>query len=427
MQFLSFFIFSLLISVGLLRINAYKNIGVVLINNQGVAYMENSLSFISNLPQTSKQSIFSILTHHQSEDIFIVDTLNALCRYSYANQYLSVQHGDVVELTGHIHGFINMVQTLKSRFHNCPIILTVDGHAQFRYDIIPEYKGQRNHSITAAVRKDVDVIVSLLSLYDGIYICAPEDYEADDAISVISKTLRTICKEKKFHRRIHIISNDKDLLQCVRSDSPCTVDVIRKLGSLTQQRIVSAHREGSAGADVKDLVVSQKDIEYYFPGVPVENLCLYRSILGDKSDNLPGYYRFFSSHAAYIASHTFIDPNTYQLIPVHDSEFGTDKTLAKALKRLNDEPLTWQKNYKVMSLRNFDFSLYPVCTSTAAALATLTPEGNYCNFDIKEISLLYAYYGLKSVAATLYYSPSIYCRAGVIKPMLEAMKPFMEG
>jgi len=122
----------------------------------------------------------------------------------------------------------------------------------FRQELLPEYKGTRNKEYNNDVYSNNNEL-KIAFKHLGIRNFYPLQMEADDAIAFLSKKLQG----KKV-----IISVDKDLLQLVNED-------VIFFSAITKKEITIDNFEKECGVK------------------PVQFL-LYKCLLGDKSDNVPG-------------------------------------------------------------------------------------------------------------------------------------------
>ena len=158
-----------------------------------------------------------------------------------------------------------------------------------------EYKGTRDKDKNEKVFKHEDLTTELLwnlgvkNMYPGIL-------EADDVIYWLTKNAPG---EKV------VVSVDQDMLQLVADDT-------------------------EVYSPIKDVIIQQENFKS-ITGVDIDNFIKYKSLLGDKSDNIPGVPR--------VGKKTAI-----KLINEHES----DDSLFEALGEANTE--IYKNNYKLINL-----------------------------------------------------------------------------
>ena len=287
------------------------------------------------------------------QDVVIVDVMNYLYRYFYVHHDLSVNINGIEVPTGHLYGFTRLMITLKKRLPNAAIILALDGDCVDRHAEDPGYKANREHSGTN-IRAYIEELKDMCSLLPDMYSCYHEDYEADDVAYAVTLMVDRLCDRHGMNSKIYILSNDKDLSQCVISDR---VTLIRKLGS------------GEAWLKDAEKLECPQDVSKLFEGVSPEGVPIYRALIGDSSDNLKGYPRFRKAMAALISQNYSVDENL-DLVPKTEV---MDKKILEAVKGIKENRGIFRKNYKIMKLRNFSFDLETLGVSRlqSGVLATL--------------------------------------------------------
>lgn len=159
-----------------------------------------------------------------------------------------------------IYQFLNMLKNLMLRFKPHEVMLTWDKRlsvgTNFRKELVP-YKEQR----TNVEEHDIihDYIRHLQTITDslGIQTIYPNLFEADDVIRFVTE----LDDETNV-----IVSSDKDLLQLINDK---TVVFLPS----------------------KNIVVNLENFEEHI-GVKPEQFVLYKAILGDVSDNVPGLDKY---------------------------------------------------------------------------------------------------------------------------------------
>lgn len=183
----------------------------------------------------------------------LVDANNLLCRAHYASG-LTNKKGEKVSGT---FGTMKMMKNLLEKFQpETTIVAWDEGKSKQRIAIYPEYKAQREKN-----RKPQDVEdlhrqrVQIQKIFDWLPVIQlkVQDVEADDIIGILCEKL----KGSKV-----IVSNDTDFVQCVTKETKLYLPNKKEI--LTPETV-----NDHLGFDVK----------YYV---------LWKSMVGDTSDNIKG-------------------------------------------------------------------------------------------------------------------------------------------
>ncbi len=192
----------------------------------------------------------------RTNKLLLVDGNNLLYRAYFSHSGLSSFGGQKLNA---IFGFLNILAAAIRRFKLDECIVCWDGKRDAnRMKLHPEYKGDRKQKITMDpedLHQQKDIIKKLLHLL-GVKQIVNKDKEADDLIYIVQRRKR---KEKP----VIILSSDKDFDQLVRSNVFIWND---KIGQMIT-------------------VENMPRVKGYKPSQCVD----YLSLLGDKSDNIPGY------------------------------------------------------------------------------------------------------------------------------------------
>jgi len=113
--------------------------------------------------------------------------------------------------SGMFYGYAKSLLSLKKKYRGYKFIVAWDNKAQWKYDIYPEYKSNRV-SLPSTVFSQIPSIKEFLK-YVGIDQYDKSGEEADDVIASLVESL----KNKEDTGTIVIYSNDKDLLQLVKT------------------------------------------------------------------------------------------------------------------------------------------------------------------------------------------------------------------
>lgn len=280
----------------------------------------------------TKNALFDICTRY--DDLFVVDVLNYLHRYMWVHKDMMVAVDGMPVYTGHLFGFTKLMTSLKTKYRNCAIVLALDGLDISRRMANENYKADREHDYK--VDSEMDELLKMCSLVDGVFTCYDSNYEADDVIGVITQEVHHLCKKNGVRKNIFILSNDKDMYQLIRDDDIASIRSILKFSNPPDM--------------VDESVVREK-----FNGVSPVDLVKFRSIVGDSSDNLSGYYRFRKANAAIIAENFDYDEEK-QLLYLK-SGVTPDPKWSKFLPTIADNMDIFRTNYSIMKLKKFDFEI----------------------------------------------------------------------
>ena len=190
----------------------------------------------------------------------IIDGNNFLFRSFYAKTNRQPRDVDGLD-TRPLYQAMVMLKSLADRFPSEQIYFTWDRRlnpdfVNFRREIVPEYKGNRidtddKKNVLSYMQLIVDFCDAL-----GIRTIFPYDLEADDVIKYIADKSESSL----------IISSDRDLLQLVNKSTHQLLPTIQAL-------------------------VTLENFKQYGEVEP-EAFLYYKAILGDKSDNILGLFRY---------------------------------------------------------------------------------------------------------------------------------------
>jgi len=218
------------------------------------------ISIIENLKEGQAS------TAGPNDKVLIIDGLNTFIR-SFAVS--PVTNDDGIHVGG-ITGFLMSIGYAIRTLQPTRVIICFDGKggSQRRRKLFPDYKANRlvrtklNRTSAFGDKDSEDQNMKmqlgrLIQYLDHlpVQIMAPENIEADDAIAYISKQLLTESK-------IFIMSSDKDFIQ------------------LVDDRI-------AVWSPTKKKLYFKNDVFEDYK-LPAHNYLLYRTLTGDKSDNIPG-------------------------------------------------------------------------------------------------------------------------------------------
>lgn len=204
--------------------------------------------------------------------VILVDGNNLAhrCKHTYK---LSYQGSD----TSIPYGVLRSLSTLYHKFNPYRIIVCFDqGFPARRRELVPSYKISRHNGDNpedyAATREQIANLYDWLPRF-GIFTSRLENYEADDLIAQYSRYLPGLFNQDR--QRVLIISGDKDLYQLV-SDRVDVCDPMKTNKLITLENF--------------------KEVT----GVASESYLLYRALMGDSSDEVPGVYGIGEVKAARI-------------------------------------------------------------------------------------------------------------------------------
>jgi len=309
-----------------------------------------------NLDDNTKKVIFHIANNHNS--VVILDASYHMHRFAYVHRLLSINNEGVNIPTGHIYGFLKMICYLRRKFENPAIIIAVDGYDKERKLENSGYKANRP-AREFSVHAYIDDIVKMCAMMPGVYVSYNEDYEADDTIYNVSRTIDLLFKKNNIDRNVYIYATDKDLFQCISGG----VYVVKKWGE---------GKNWLTGAEIVD----ESGAREAFNGVRPDRIAMFRSIAGgDTSDNIKGYFRFPKKQAAIIAEECVIVENS--IVPPDEGFYNKYPKIEDYLSIINNDFDKFRSNYKILKLKEFDFTLRVPETGNAVELIKFYQMNSY--------------------------------------------------
>jgi len=141
--------------------------------------------------------------------VILIDGNNILYRSYYATAY----NGNLMKNskgfpTNALYGFINMVNKIIEEENPKYVMIAFDKGKTFRHEKFEVYKGTRDE--TPSELKEQFPYAKKLCLAMGIKYMEIDNYEADDIIGTLAKTI----DESDDYEGL-IVSSDKDLLQLI--------------------------------------------------------------------------------------------------------------------------------------------------------------------------------------------------------------------
>ena len=267
--------------------------------------------------------------------VLIVDALNTFMR-SYAAIPTLDEDGNHI---GGMAGFMKSLGFAIRSFKPTRVVLVFDGKggSQRRRKIYKEYKANRkpptrlnrNYDMTTDEQERENMKWQLVSLVEmveclPVSILALDNIEADDTIAYFSELVT------KNGGTSIIYSTDKDFLQMV-SDSVKLYNPVKK-----------------KTFDV-DVV-----LETY--GVHPSNFVFYRSLLGDKSDNIDGIKGAGEKTVLkYIPE--LVDPNVEVNLDLVEQKYADIKKKPKLVENILDNTSIVNRNLELMNLHDVDINI----------------------------------------------------------------------
>jgi len=223
---------------------------------------KNLFKLLDGITLDSKESTFD-----PHDRVMIIDGLNLFLRNFSMINFVNEEGVHI----GGLGGFLKSLGTLIHTIKPTSVYITFDGKGSStnRKNLIPEYKSGRN--ITRLTNWDIfnnleeensakiDQIVRLIHYLKclPIKVISLDKVEADDIIAYLSKSLTL-----QYTSKVFIVSADQDFIQLIDK-------------RITLYRPVK-----------KEFYTPDKVKQEY--GVFPENFILYKTLVGDGSDKLPG-------------------------------------------------------------------------------------------------------------------------------------------
>ncbi len=262
--------------------------------------------------------------------VLIVDGINLFMRHYVAHPAMS-ENG---EQTGGIVGFYNNLTRLITRTKpEAVYVIWEGGGSKRKRDLYPEYKkGSRPQKLNRYYDDIPDTfenrnyqlkkLIEILKVtpVNQIYI---EDAEADDAIGYI-------CNYKLKNKKKIIVSSDHDYYQLVNESTIIWSPTL------------------------KSFVDTKKVIDRF--SIHPENFCLAKSIVGDKSDNIPGvkgvgYKTLSKCFSKFLSS----EPYDIQNLIVDTKEFKTSSK-RKIFPAIEESEDLIKRNWRLVLLDSNNLS-----------------------------------------------------------------------
>jgi len=277
-----------------------------------------------------------VTTTNLTQPLILVDGSSYLFRAFHALPPLINSQG---EPTGAIHGVLNMLDRLRRDYQPELMVVIFDAKGKtFRHRLYPEYKSHRP-PMPDDLRDQIEPLLNMIRA-QGYPLLIEDDVEADDVIG----TLAT-----HFKGNVLISTGDKDMAQ------------------LVNERV---HLINTMSDEYLDI----EGIKNKF-GVMPERIRDYLTLMGDKSDNIPGINKVGPKTAVkWLNQYTSLD-NIMQHADEFKGKIG--EYLREALAHL---PLSYQ-------LVTIDCDLNINCDAKVLG---------FCQQDEQRLIELYQRYGFRS-------------------------------
>lgn len=196
--------------------------------------------------------------------------------------------------TGTLFGMLRDISIFKEKYEieNSDIHVTWDSRS-FRKDLNEAYKANRVIEEGHNAYTNFDLVKETLSAL-GIHQYSAKGYESDDLIYTLSKNL-TGSKV--------IFSRDRDLLQCLSSDTV----------------LLWSFKDSEYG-------IPQFEQQYGFP-FSRDNFVTWKSIVGDSSDNIKGILRFPKKDAIALLNQKSLSKRGAQLLKENSEIMNKNKEI----------------------------------------------------------------------------------------------------
>jgi len=205
-----------------------------------------------------------------------------------------------------IYNFIRSLRSLIATLKPTRVLLVLEGHPQHRYDLLPEYKGNRviadgdtaKRSVMDSFHRQKNLVLQLLGNFP-VTLMKHSRFECDD-------TIYNVIKNSARSTEYTVVSNDTDFIQLLQE--------------FPNVKLYNP---------MKKTYVTPPEYDYI----------LWKALRGDGSDNIPGLPGIGDKRAIDLASSPdklkeFLDKN-----PQHRESLARNLTLIK-LYGWNDEEAT---------------------------------------------------------------------------------------
>ena len=267
-------------------------------------------------------------TFKKHDRVLIIDGLNLFLRNFAVMNVVNEQGVHIGGLGGFLRSLGFLIKTIQPT--SAYIVFDGVGSSVNRKNLLPEYKSNRNTGKLVNweafdnIDDEDDAKVNQISRVIHYLKCLPvktlsiDKVEADDIIAYLSKDL-----VDKHNSKVFIVSSDKDFLQLVNSN-------------ITVYRPIE-----------KEFFTPEK-VKVKFE-IPPENFILYKTLMGDNSDKIPGVkglgpgklFKLFPE----LKTHRLVLDDIFEICEAKHKEHII-------YSRILFETESVLKNYKLMNLSN---------------------------------------------------------------------------
>lgn len=261
--------------------------------------------------------------------VLIFDGLNVFMRHYIAHPAMSNNGEQIGGIVGFYYNLVNLIEKCKPE---SVVIVWEGGGSKRKRDLYKDYKkGSRPKKMNRYYDPE-DIpdtnenknyqLKNLIRILSTLPVCQIyiEDAEADDAIGYIVKY--KLSKSNKI-----IVSGDHDYYQLISDD--CIV----------------------YSPNSKKFIKTEDVIEKY--GIHPSNFCLAKSIVGDKSDNIPGVpgvgFKTLSKEYGNLFLKDNFQNNLFQLLVENDVKHQ-EKPKKKVYKSIKESEKIIERNVKLVRL-----------------------------------------------------------------------------
>lgn len=274
----------------------------------------------------------------------IIDGNLYLRKCAYKGAHLHSSKGDYC---GGAYLFLKKLKSIKNRFGGELIVVFDGGHAKYRKEIFPEYK-LKEESLPEDEMSPEDYamfqtnhfsyrFLPYILKYMGVRVIKVPGEEADDVIFILSKLL-------SITSHVQVVSGDFDYLQMV-------------------DRRVSVYN------DNLDKVVTPENWDEVV-GVKREYYTMYKALMGDTSDGIPGIFGIGDATAKKIVNNLpDVDPFDLQGPLNNVIHWAIPKT-TKVQEKVLANHMIVERNYKLMDLRHIPQELIQTVTDVFTSGST---------------------------------------------------------
>ena len=261
--------------------------------------------------------------------VLIFDALNVFMRHYVAHPAMSDNGDQIGGIVGFYYNLVNLIDKCKPEG---VIVVWEGGGSKRKRDLYPDYKkGSRpakmnryydKEEIPDTLENRNFQIRNLVGILSNLPVCQVyiEDAEADDAIGYLSKY-------KLKDKNKVIVTGDHDFYQLV--DDNCIL----------------------YSPNSKSFINTDKVLEKY--GVHPHNFCLAKSIVGDKSDNIPGVpgagFKTLVKEYGELFKKEDFENNAFQLFIENDVKHQSNPK-KKIYKSIKDNEKLIERNIRLVRL-----------------------------------------------------------------------------